>query len=172
MSVSLSRLSCPSCSEPLSAGPGDTVFFCRCGRGCTFTPQGLEIVEAAAYPAPSDRPPQWEPAWELVADVLVAARRNAAGGSAVPPPIRRRLLIPARPMELSRLLAQVRAWSSLPAADQQLPGVPILGGDLSSDEAAALARYAVFAEQVAQPDSLIELQVDLSVRSIRLIAVP
>lgn len=172
MSVSLSRLSCPSCEALLSAGPGDTLFFCSCGRGCFFGEQGLQAIDAAAFPIPENRAPAWEPAWELVADVTVSARRNTSGSSATPNPVRRRFLVPARPVELTSLLAKMRRWSDLPAAQAALPDVPVHGGDLSSDEAAALARYAIFAEQVALPDSLTELAVELTVVSIRLIAVP
>lgn len=172
MSVSLSRLSCPSCEALLSAGPGDTLFFCKCGRGCFFGERGLEAIDAAAYPAPENRVAAWEPAWELIADVTVSARRNTSGSSATPAAVRRRFLVPARPVELNSLLAKIRSWSEMPAAQAALPEAPIHGGDLSSEEAAALARYAVFAEQVALPDSLIELAVELTVVSVRLIAIP
>jgi hypothetical protein len=73
-------------------------------------------------------------------------------------------------------LARTRSSLTWPVADQPLPVAAIAagalgGGTLSRDEAAALARTAAFAEEVAQRDTLSALAIHLLPVEFRLLAV-
>jgi len=150
------------------------MFLCpHCGTGSVLGPEGLERVESTAIlPAPGRRAQLWKPAWVLETEVEVGQRIRAGGRPTDGSRGQRRFVVPAFPLPLRSLSALARALSTGAGEPGEVPRAPLPGGTLHLDDAVTFARFLVVSEEVARPDTLASVEVEVRVLRFRLAALP
>lgn len=174
MSLRLVPLDCSSCGSSLRGDPHDVLFLCpHCGGGSVLGPEGLDAVQSTAIlPAPGRRAQLWRPAWVLETEVEVGQRIRAGGRPTGGSRGERRFVIPAFPLPLRSVAALAGALSTMPEQPGEVPREAIRGGSLSLEDARTIARYLVLSEEVARPDTLASVEVEVRVMGFRLAALP
>lgn len=174
MTVRLIPLDCPACGSAMTGGTGDSVFLCtHCGGGAVLESERLVPVAATALlPAPGRRAERWLPGWMLETGATIAGRITSDSRMSPPVTVRRRFVVPAFPLPLADLTRLSRALTAVADAVGEVPHEPLPGGRLGLEDALTLVRHLVIGEEAARPDMLASVEVTLTPREHRLIALP
>ena len=181
---SLIPLDCPSCGAAVAAEGEDVVYYCTaCRNGYVFDEGVLERTEVAFVAAPNLVAEAYRPFWLVPAKVEILHRdargggfsgllafftgdeRESAGG-------RGTFAIPAFHAPLPTVTALVRAYTrELPELVEKL-GERLIGGRYGIEDAHKLARYALLESEIGQPDTLVNLEYEMTFGEPRLLGVP
>lgn len=174
MTLRLVALDCPACGSAMQGEGRDVIFFCaHCGSGALLGVESLEIVESTALmPAPGRHARMWKPAWLCEVDVEVSERRQASGRSSDGWREDRTYVVPAFPLPLPDLVLLARSLADAAGTAGEVPREPIRGGTLALGDAVTLIRHLVIGDEVRKPDMLAAVDVQISERSHRLVAIP
>jgi hypothetical protein len=174
VTLRLIALDCPACGSAMQGEGRDVIFFCaHCGSGALLGAEALETVESTALmPAPGRHPRVWKPAWLCEVVVAVSERRRASGRSSDGWRDDRTYVVPAFALPLSDLVLLARALADAAGTVGEVPREPIRGGTLALADAITLIRHLVIGDEVRKPDMLASVDVQISERSHRLVAIP
>lgn len=174
MDFQLINLDCPACGSAMRGDPSDILFLCRhCGSGAILSTEGLEILETTALlPAAGHRAEIWKPAWKITADIDMSDRMLFGGQRTPSSSLEGRFLLPAFALPLPELARLSRGLSGAIGQTGEIPHEPCLGGELDLEDALTLLRYLLIKEEVAKPDLLASIKVEIRPISHRLCAIP
>ncbi|RLE28220.1 MAG: hypothetical protein DRJ65_00345 [Acidobacteria bacterium] len=174
MNFHLINLDCPACGSAMTAGPHDIIFLCRhCGSGAVLGDTELELVESTALlPVPGRRATLWRPGWSIEANVLVDNRRRTGGRDTPGWSSLKRFVIPAFSLDLQDLTPLALALSSAAPTTGEVPKEPCHGGTLDLEDARVFIRYLIVGAEVARPDDLATVRVEISPVSHHIVALP